>query len=462
MGTSAAVVISALLLQPSAVVTRLRADRATAWQAAAQQEVVAAIQVHGNTITSTDEVVRASGVAVGDKVSETLLSEAEARLRTSIKPDSVDVLKRFASISDPTQVLILIQLDEGPVRVDIPDIEIRDVDVEAPKLPLPRAPRSPVVRRARFNMMFVPIIGAEDGYGLTYGAQFAFMGHRNARRRVVIPASWGGDKRIGAEFQQEFQRRFVPRLRTGAMLQRRRHPFYALRQSSGASEGESTDDYNADRTRVWGRTEWPIMRDVRTGAEVAWQSSALAGVETEARSIGADVVIDTRVDPLMPHNAVFVRSAVERLHFSSSTSAVRTEIDANGYVGIYRGTVLALRAVREDFSRPAPPFYKSLLGGSRNLRGFRAGRAVGDTLVAGSVELRIPTTSPLRMTRFGYSVFMDAGTTYDKGQRFRNQKLERGVGAGLWMTAPLFRFSAAVARGLGSGVRAHIGAGLTF
>ena len=118
--------------------------------------------------------------------------------------------------------------------------------------------------------------------------------------------------------------------------------------------------------------------------------------------------------------------------------------------------------MREDFSRPAPAFYKSLLGGSRNLRGFRAGHAIGDTLVAGSIELRIPTTSPLRMTRFGYSVFMDVGATYDKGQRFRDQRLERGVGAGIWMTAPLFRLSVAVARGLGSGMRAHVGAGLTF
>ena len=405
--------------------------------------------------------MRASGIAVGDRVSENMLAEAETRLRAAIKPDSVDVLKRFASISDPTQVLILIQLDEGPVRVDIPDIDIRDIDKETPKVPLPRT-RSAVVRRSHFNMMFVPILSAEDGYGLTYGAQFAFMGHRNTRRRVVVPASWGGDKRIGAEFQQEFRRRFVPRLRTGAMLQRRTHPFYASRQSEDHPEDEARGYGNADRTRVWGRTEWPITRDVRTGAEVAWQSSALAGEETEARSIGADVVIDTRVDPLMPHNTVFVRSAVERLRFSSSTSAVRTEIDANGYIGIFRGTVLALRAVREDFSTPAPAFYKSLLGGSRNLRGFRAGRAVGDTLVAGSVELRIPTTSPLRMTRFGYSVFIDAGTTYNKGQRFRHQQLERGVGGGIWMTAPLFRFSVAVARGLGSGIRAHIGAGLTF
>ena len=409
---------------------------------AAQQEVVAAIQVHGNTLTSTDEIIRASGISVGDRVSEAYLSEADARLRSALKFDSVEVLKRFASISDLTRVLILIQVDEGPVRVDMPEIAIPVPETAGPPVRLPK-----VVRRSRFSVMFVPILGAEDGYGFTYGAQFAVAGHRSPRRRIVVPASWGGDKRIAAEYQQEFTRRFAPRLRIGGLLQRRTHPFY---------------EDNADRKRVWGRTEWPIVRDVKAGAEVAWQSSTLAGQEVEARSVGADLVVDTRVDPLMPFNAVFVRSAVERLHFGPSNTAVRTEIDANGYVGAYRGTVIALRAVREDFSRPAPAFYKSILGGTRNLRGFRAGHAVGDTLVAASIELRIPTTSPLRMAKFGYSIFMDAGTAYDKGQRFRDQKLKKGVGAGVWATAPLFRISAAVARGIGSGVRVHVGAGLTF
>jgi len=432
---SAGLLVSALLLA-----SPLAAQPAP--NAVEGQEVVAAIQVHGNTLTSTDDVIRAAGIGIGDRISEKTMSDAEARLRAAIKPESVDVLKRFASISDPTQVLILIQLDEGPVRVDIPDLEL-----PTPNVPGPPVPRTTVVRRSRFSLMWVPILGAEDGYGFTYGAQFAFVGRRATRRRVVVPASWGGDKRIGAEYQQEFRWRFAPRLRTGAFLQRRTHPFF---------------DQHADRTRVWGRTEWPLLRDVQAGAEVAWQSSSLAGQEVDAKSIGADVVVDTRVDPLMPHNAVFVRSAVERLRFSPTNNAVRTEIDANGYIGLYRGTVLALRAIHEDFSRPAPAFYRSILGGSRNLRGFRAGRAVGDTLFAGSVELRIPTTSPLRIARFGYSVFMDAGTTYDKGQRFRDQKLEKGVGAGIWMTAPLFRFSVAVARGIGSGMRAHIGAGLTF
>jgi hypothetical protein len=428
--TTASLFVTVLLLFAPAVA-------AQPVPSAVEREVIAAIQVHGNTLTPSDDIIRASGLVVGSRVTDASLSEAETRLRAAIKLESADVLKRFASISDPTQVLVLIQVDEGPVQIDIPNI--------------PTVPGAPsirrVVRRSRFNMMFLPILDAEDGYGITYGAQFAFAGHRSARRRVVVPASWGGDKRIAAEFQQEFSPRSAPRLRAGALLQRRTHPFF---------------DENADRKRVWGRSEWRIHRDVRAGAELAWQSSSLAGEKVDARSVGADVIVDTRVDPLMPHNAIFVRSAVERLHFSSTSTAVRTEIDANGYVGIYRGTILALRVQREDFSRPAPAFYKSMLGGSSNLRGFRAGHAVGDTVVAGSAELRIPTSSPLRMARFGVSVFMDAGAAYNKGQRFDDQKLERGVGAGVWATAPLFRFSVAVARGIGSGMRAHIGAGLTF
>jgi hemolysin activation/secretion protein len=141
---------------------------------------------------------------------------------------------------------------------------------------------------------------------------------------------------------------------------------------------------------------------------------------------------------------------------------VRTDVDANGYLGLYRGAVLALRAVREDFSRPAPAYYKSILGGSRNLRGFRAGYRVGDTLVAGSAEVRIPTTSPLRMAKLGISLLMDVGTVYDKGQRFRDQRLERGIGAGVWATAPVFGISAMVAHGIGADTRVHVSARLTF
>jgi hemolysin activation/secretion protein len=127
-----------------------------------------------------------------------------------------------------------------------------------------------------------------------------------------------------------------------------------------------------------------------------------------------------------------------------------------------RGAVLAVRALRLDASRALPAYYKSILGGSSSLRGFRAGYGVGDTLVAGTAELRIPATSPIRIARFGYSVFMDVAAAYDEGERLTDRRLNRGVGAGVWAAAPLFHFNVSVARGLGSGTRVHVSAGLTF
>ena len=397
----------------------------------AQQPTVVAVRVHGNTLTSDTDLIAASGLTEGMHFTEAVLSDAEARLRSFKRFDRVEVLKRYASISDQNQILIVIQVDEGPVRIAPPG--------------LPGGAPS-VVRRRRLNVMFVPLLDAEDGYGVTYGAQFAITGYRNTSHRVIVPLTWGGDRRAAVEFQKEFSGRFAPRIRSGVLVQRCSHPFF---------------DENADRRRVWGRAEWQVVRRVRAGSEVAWQKSALLRQNERSKSIGADLVVDTRVDPLAPYNAVYVREAVDRLRFLDR-SITRTEVDANGYIGIYRGTVLALRAVREDMSRPAPAFFKSILGGSRNLRGFRAGDSIGDTLMAGSAELRIPLTSPLHLARLGASVFLDAGAVYDKGERFRDQELKKGVGAGVWATAPLFRISVMVARGIGGGTRVHAGAGLTF
>ncbi|MCM3879693.1 MAG: outer membrane protein assembly factor, partial [Vicinamibacterales bacterium] len=321
--------------------------------------------------------------------------------------------------------------DEGPVRIAVPG-----VPGQAPS----------VVRRGLLNVMFVPLLDAEDGYGLAYGGLFAISGYRNPTQRVTTTLTWGGDKRAAAEFQKEFSSRLAPQVRAGGLVQRRTHPFY---------------ESDADRQRLWGRAEWQLAHPVRVGSEIAWQTSTLQGDTEKTKSIGADLTLDTRVDPLLPHNAVYAKAAITQLKFSGD-SVLATELEGNGYVGIYQGTVLALRALREDASRPVPPYFKSILGGSSNLRGFRAGDSIGDTLVAASAELRIPLTSPLRLARFGTSVFMDVGTTYDKGQKFRDQKLKRGVGAGVWAMAPLFHISLMIAHGIGADTRVHFGAGLTF
>ena len=397
----------------------------------AQQQIIAAIQVHGNTLTPDEDVIKASGLSEGAPFDDSLLASTSQRLIATKRFQHVDVLKRYASITDPTQIVVVIQIDEGPVHV-------------VPAVVPGQAPR--VARRGALNLMYLPLLDAEDGYGLTYGVQIAVTGNSGTGGRVVFPLSWGGNKRAGAEFQRDFSSRLAPRLRTGVLVQRRRHPFF---QS------------DADRLRTWVRGEWRLARPLFLGTTAAWQKATLLDRTDRTRSLGADLVLDTRLDPLLPSNAVYARAAVDRLQFQDKP-IVRTELEADGYLAVYRGSVLALRALREDMSRTAPPFFKSVLGGADTLRGFRAGTAVGDTMVATSAELRIPLTSPLRVAKFGTSVFIDAGTTYDKGQRFSDQHLRKGVGGGVWATAALFRISLMVAHGIGAGNRVHFGAGLTF
>jgi outer membrane protein assembly factor BamA len=274
----------------------------------------------------------------------------------------------------------------------------------------------------------------------------AVTGSAGTTSRVVIPMSWGGDKRAGVEFQKEFARRLAPRVRTGVFAQRRTHPFFRS---------------DADRTRLWARAEWQLFKPLHVGTTAAWQKATLLDRTDTTRSLGADLVLDTRLDSVLPRKAVYARASVDRLRFPSGP-LTQTALEARGYIGVFGQNVLVLRALRDDSSRSAPPYFKWLLGGDANLRGFRAGTAVGDTLVSGSAELRVPLSSPITVARFGLSAFLDAGTVYNKGQRFRDQPLKKGVGGGLWATAALFQLSFVVAHGIGAGTRVHFDAGLTF
>jgi hemolysin activation/secretion protein len=103
-----------------------------------------------------------------------------------------------------------------------------------------------------------------------------------------------------------------------------------------------------------------------------------------------------------------------------------------------------------------------MLGGMANLRGFRAGSAIGDTLVSGTAEIRAPLTSPVSIGKFGVSAFVDVGTIYDKGQRLSDQTFSKGIGGGIWFALTAFRLNLVVAHGIGAGTRVHFGTTLSF
>ena len=404
-------------------------------------EVIAEIHVHGNVATPDAEVLKIAGVAKGDPFRETTIEDVRKRLKASGKFDTVEVRKRYASIEDPSQVALVLIVNEGPVRIDMPDEEGGQ----------PRVVR----KRGLHNFMFLPILDAEDGYGLTYGARVAFVGIARGPNRLSSPLTWGGLKRAGLEFEHTFERGPVSRLEVGSAIQRRKNPAYEI------------DD---DRQRLWARVE-RVRGPVRLGATVGWQDVSFAETEDRLKTFGADVAYDTRLDPVLPRNAVYglvswerVAGAAGSLDQPTGTSEPidRLKLDGRGYLGLIGQSVLVVRALREDAGSPQPLYLRSLLGGWSNLRGFEAGAFTGDTLVSGSVELRVPLNSPLQVARIGVNLFADYGTAYEKGMRLADQHFHRGYGGGGWITITALRFGVGVAHGVGSGTRFTFAGGLTF
>ena len=404
-------------------------------------DTITAIQIHGNLITSDDEVRRLAGVSDGAPLETDTIDAVTARLRATKRFESVQVLKRFASISDPSQILLVIIVDEGAVHIEMTGDPSHPTRVVRNRLP---------------RVLVLPVLGAEDGYGVTYGVRFALPDPAGKRSRLAFPLTWGGARRAAAEFEKSIEDAPIDRVMAGASISRVMNLFY---------------DEADDRVRVWLRGERELIaRSLRVGAGGGWQRASFTDLDDRFTHFGADIIVDTRVDPGLPRNAIYGRAAWDHLNFGNDPregghavgSANRTDLDGRGYIGLFGQTVFAVRALRRDSNRPLPPYLQPMLGGMANLRGFEAGTAVGDTLVTGSAELIAPLGPALSIGKIGVSAFADSGTVYAKGERIADQQFKQGYGVGVWLTAAFLRFNVAIAHGKGSSTRVHVGGDITF
>jgi hypothetical protein len=446
-----ATILVAMLVAPTGVARPFEGRDRGAESPAPQTstETIAAIQVQGNTATPDDEVRRLADVRTGTAFDDTTVEAVATRLRAAKRFERVEVRKRFASIADPSQIMLVIIVDEGPVKI------VMTGDPDRP---------TRVVRKRMPNLLILPILGREDGYGVTYGARLTlpdpkWMGKRS---RVTFPLTWGGTKRAAIDLEKRLDGGVIDRVTAGASISRKIDPFF---------------QENDDRARVFVRGEREFTRVLRLGASTSWERASFQGVADQFAQISGDVVVDTRVDPVLARNAVYARAAFEHLRFGDALlaqppepgryagyqgSANRTELDGRGYLGLIGQAVLAGRVLRKDSDRPLPPYLRPEIGGLSNLRGFAAGTAVGDTLVSMSAEVILPLTSPLKIGKVGVTAFVDRGTVYNKAERFSDQTLLDGYGGSVWFAAAFLRLNIAVAHGRGATTRAHVGGNVTF
>lgn len=401
--------------------------------AAAQTvEVIGEVRVHGNHTTPDEDILAIAGLTPGATLTAAMLRDASERLRKSGRFESVELRKRFRSIDDPADILVIVLVDE------VAGISEDDLTPGA-------------MKRLSSRGMWLPILAFEEGYGFSYGARVSFVETFGRRSRVSVPLTWGGERRAAVEADRTFAGGPVTRLGAAAALTRRVHPFFAV--------GETRREVRAHAERALGSF-------VRVGVGARLAGVRFGDLDDTYAAPAVDMVVDTRVDPGFPRNAVHLTASGEQLRFDGDRRIGRWSTDLRGYVGLFGPAVLALRAANVRASGTLPPYEQALLGGGSSLRGYEAGYRAGDNLAALSAELRIPVTSPLSVGRFGVKGFVDAGTVYQAGGRLSDQRFDRGAGAGAFVSWAVLRAGLDVAWPLGqperSGPRWHFGLGVTF
>lgn len=411
---------SVLFLAASLLVAAAQADA---------QPVTAPIvelRVHGNHSTPDADVLTLSGLSVGQPASDEVLDAARARIEASGRFEAVTVRRLERSIDTPDDFMVLIEITE-------------------------RAGVSPDdltpgwVTRLTSERMWVPVVRYDEGYGMTYGLQSALDGVFGGTSQLAVPATWGGERRIGVEGTRSFEGRGISRVQAGADLRRTVHPAFDLVE---------------ERTRLFGRLEGALAASTRVGLETARDRVRFDGATDDVTRLTADLMVDTRVDPAFPRNAVWGRAAIDRLDVVTGVRR-RLRADASAAVGLPLGSAVTVRAFITSADGALPRYEQTMIGGGLATRGYRRGYRVGDNAAGASVSLAYPFGSPLAIVRHGVRTFIDWGAAYDAGTKVGDATFDRGIGVG-WF-ANLMAVNAYVDAGRANGKwRVHVRFGTGF
>ena len=417
-------------LQPAAAAARpgVSATQQPMASAAQPVEIVSDVRIHGNYATPDADVLALAGITLGQPLGPGGADAVAERLRRSGKFEAVEVRTRYRGLTESGPIALIIIVQEHP------GVEKGGV------MPGP-------MKRFGNTIMALPILDYVDGYGFTVGGRLSFVNVLGKGGHIIMPLTFGSTRQVTAEIDKTIGRGPVRRLRGGASVVSRENPGYDLRDR---------------RNEVWAEATRPIAGVLSVGANGGWSDVHFGETTDRLTTYGARVALDTRLDPGFPRNAVYASAGWTALDPESGPIVNRYRLEARGYVGFIKSSVVAVRAMSDRADAPLPAYERAMAGGFSSLRGFAPGSLVGDNIAAGSIELRVPLNSPLRFGQTGLTLFGDAASAYDHGTRLEDATFRYGVGAGWYLRAPLIQVNVDVGYGLDHGARVHVMAGLRF
>ena len=387
-----------------------------------QAEVIAEIRIHGNAYVRDEEVIKLAGIAVGQPLPADGLRTIEQRLKDSGYFESVEIRKRYRSLESTSDVALVLLVHERP------GFTSETID---------ERPATWGWTRVKSRLMFLPILGYDDGYGFTYGGRVSTIDLLGAGERLSVPLTWGGTRRAAVEFERTFSSGPLTRIASTFGIWQQENPHFEL------------DDQRVEWTA---RAERSFASLVRAGIDTSQSTVSFGRTDDRLWTIGANVALDTRGDPAFPRNAVMLAAGWTGLHVRSLDQPINQyTADARGYLGVIRQAVLAARVQYSAADRTLPDYERLLLGGAANLRGFRAGTFDGDRMLVTSAELRVPITSVLSGAKIGLTAFTDAGKAFNVGQSLKDAAWHQGVGGGVFLIATIVKLNFDVAHGLRDG-----------
>ena len=387
-----------------------------------QAEVIAEIRIHGNAYVRDEEVIKLAGIAVGQPLPADGLRTIEQRLKASGYFETVEIRKRYRSLESTSDVALVLLVHERP------GFTSETID---------ERPATWGWTRVKSRLMFLPILGYDDGYGFTYGGRVSTIDLLGAGERLSVPLTWGGTRRAALEFERTFSKGPLTRVASTFGIWQQENPHFEV------------DDQRVEWTA---RAERSFARLVRAGIDTSQSTVSFGQTDDRLWTIGANVALDTRGDPAFPRNAVMIAAGWTGLHVRSLDQPINQyTTDARGYVGVIRQAVLAARVQYTAADRTLPDYERLLLGGASNLRGFRAGTFDGDRMLVTSSELRVPITSVLSGAKLGLTAFMDAGKAFNVGQSLKDAAWHQGFGGGVFLIATIVKLNFDVAHGLRDG-----------
>ncbi len=385
------------------------------------QKEIETIRVHGNHTIPDQEILSIAAVSPGDKLSDSSVDEIKQRLLDSGRFDTAEVRVRYRSLDESGPVSLVIIVREGK---SVP---------------------------SRF--MVGPIFRFSDEYGVTAGANFAVVDLVTESGRVSFPLSWGGTRQIAAKVLfpvgESERGQVVHNLLFDINRYREVNPHFDV----------------PDNRLVVGGGLQSRYRLFSFGARGDWTDTSFGELDESFITASANVAFDTRVDEIVPGDAIYLGVEWERLFFRTGGNRAdvnRYSTDLRGYKHIYGPFHLAGQFYYNPASGPLPPYEKPFLGGGATLRGHKPGQYVGDNMALATVELRLAATRLLQFARVGLYFFYDTGTAYDYGDKLGDATWYEGAGVGGFFRVFFITVRADVGWNLRGGTRFHIASKMKF